>query len=77
MKRDDLFKSESFLQEESVNLQRRDFFKILGGGILILAQPWNFLDVEAIPAALQGRSLTKDYNAFLHIAEDGTVTCFT
>ncbi|MCK7529787.1 MAG: molybdopterin-dependent oxidoreductase [Marinilabiliales bacterium] len=25
----------------------------------------------------QRRSLTKDYNAFLHIAEDGTVTCYT
>lgn len=25
----------------------------------------------------QARSLTKDYNAFLHIAEDGTVTCYT
>ena len=30
----------------------------------------------AIPAE-QRRSLTKDYNAFLHIAEDGTVSCFT
>jgi isoquinoline 1-oxidoreductase len=27
--------------------------------------------------AEQARSLPKDYNAFLHIAEDGTVTCFT
>ena len=27
--------------------------------------------------AEQGRSLPKDYNAFLLIAEDGTVTCYT
>ena len=30
----------------------------------------------ALPAE-QARSLPKDYNAFLQIAEDGTVTCFT
>jgi isoquinoline 1-oxidoreductase len=33
-------------------------------------------DLLALPAE-QRRTLTKDYNAFLHIAEDGTVTCFT
>jgi nicotinate dehydrogenase subunit B len=60
----------------SSGIGRRDFFRILGGGILILFQPWNILDVMASPAD-QARSLPKDYNAFLHIAEDGTVTCFT
>ena len=57
-------------------MKRRDFFRLLGGGILILFQPWNVLDIMALPAE-QARTLTKDYNAFLHIAEDGTVTCYT
>ena len=63
-------------RESSSGMKRRSFFKILGGGIFIFFQPWNALDLLASPAQ-QGRSLTKDYNAFLHIAEDGTVTCFT
>ena len=57
-------------------IKRRDFFRLLGGGILIFFQPWNVLDIMALPAE-QARSLPKDYNAFLHIAEDGTVTCYT
>jgi nicotinate dehydrogenase subunit B len=57
-------------------INRRDFFRLLGGGILILFQPWNIIDINALPAEQQ-RSLPKDYNAFLHIAEDGTVTCYT
>jgi nicotinate dehydrogenase subunit B len=63
-------------REKSSGMKRRSFFKILGGGIFIFFQPWNAIDLLASPAQ-QGRSLTKDYNAFLHIAEDGTVTCFT
>jgi nicotinate dehydrogenase subunit B len=57
-------------------IKRRDFFRILGGGILIFFQPWDTFDILALPAE-QARTLTKDYNAFLHIAEDGTVTCYT
>jgi isoquinoline 1-oxidoreductase len=50
--------------------------KALGGGIVLFFAPWDALDLMALPAE-QRRSLTKDYNAFLHIAEDGTVSCFT
>ena len=57
-------------------MKRRKFLKVLGGGIVIFFQPWNALDLMALPAE-QRRTLTKDYNAFLHIAEDGTVTCYT
>ena len=57
-------------------IPRRDFFKILGGGIIIFFQPWGILDLFA-GTAEQERSLPKDYNAFLRIAEDGTVSCFT
>lgn len=57
-------------------MKRRSFVRILGGGIVLFFQPWGSLDLLAMPAE-QARSLTKDYNAFLHIAEDGTVSCYT
>jgi len=57
-------------------MKRRDFFRLLGGGILIFVQPWKILDFGDFPAE-QARSLPKDYNAFLHISEDGAVTCYT
>lgn len=59
-----------------LEMKRRNFVKLLGGGIFIFFQPWSALDLFAVPAD-QARSLTKDYNAFLQIAEDGTVSCFT
>ena len=60
----------------STGMKRRNFFKILGGGIIIFFNPWGAFDL--LSATLpQPRSLTKDYNAFLHIAEDGTITCYT
>jgi nicotinate dehydrogenase subunit B len=61
---------------EHHGMPRRDFFKILGGGIIIFLHPWGSIDLFGLPAE-QGRSLPKDYNAFLQIAEDGTVKCFT
>jgi nicotinate dehydrogenase subunit B len=57
-------------------MQRRDFFKILGSGIIIFFRPWGAIDLLGLPAE-QARSLPKDYNAFLRIAEDGTVSCYT
>jgi isoquinoline 1-oxidoreductase len=61
---------------ESNGMKRRSFVKLLGGGIFIFFQPWDIFNLSDI-ALPQGRSLTKDYNAFLQIAEDGTVSCFT
>jgi len=57
-------------------MKRRSFVKLLGGGIFVFFQPWDIFNLSDL-AVPQGRSLTKDYNAFLQIAEDGTVTCFT
>lgn len=57
-------------------MKRRNFLKILGGGIIVFFQPWNILDVMALTPQ-ERRSLTKDYNAFLHIAQDGMITCYT
>jgi nicotinate dehydrogenase subunit B len=67
---------EGHVEITSSGMKRRDFFRLLGGGIIVFFQPWNALDIMALPAE-QARSLTKDYNAFVHIAEDGTVTCYT
>jgi nicotinate dehydrogenase subunit B len=61
---------------EKSGLKRRSFIKLLGGGIFIFFQPWNPADLLSLPAD-QRRSLTKEYNAFLQIAEDGTIKCFT
>jgi len=63
-------------EPEISGIKRRSFVKLLGGGIFIFLQPWNVLDLLSLPAD-QARSLTKDYNAFLQIAEDGTVRCYT
>jgi nicotinate dehydrogenase subunit B len=57
-------------------MPRRSFFKLLGGGIFIFFRPWSIPDLFGVPGEQQ-RSLPKDYNAFLRIAEDGTVSCFT
>ncbi len=58
-------------------LNRREFLKLLGGGVIV------FFSIDA--AALQEearrrgfrQSLPTDFNAFLRIGEDGRVTCFT
>jgi nicotinate dehydrogenase subunit B len=57
-------------------MKRRNFFRLLGGGILIWFHPWDFIDVMALPEP-QRRQLPKDFNAFLLVGEDGTVQGFT
>jgi nicotinate dehydrogenase subunit B len=76
MKKEQIKDQESIQTSERHGMPRRDFFKLLGGGIIIFFRPWRALDLIGMPAE-QARSLPKDYNAFLHIAENGTVTCFT
>lgn len=61
---------------KSPGMKRRSFMKLMGGGIFIFFNPWGLPDLSGVPAA-QRRSLTKDYNAFLRIAGDGTVSCIT
>jgi isoquinoline 1-oxidoreductase len=70
-------KDQDFLQtSEHHGMPRRDFFKILGGGIFIFIRPWGTLDLMG-SAVVQARGVPKDYNAFLRIAEDGIVTLYT
>jgi nicotinate dehydrogenase subunit B len=76
MKEEQIIKQDHLEIDKPHGMERRDFFKILGGGILIFFQPWQALDLFGLPSE-QARSLPKDYNAFLRIGEDGTVTCYT
>lgn len=57
-------------------IQRRDFFKIIGGGIIVYFIPREVATFSP-SAAQQRRGLPSDYNAFLSIGEDGTVSCYT
>lgn len=60
---------------EWTSLARRDFLKLLGPGIYIF-----FALEELFPFAQEqrgGRGYPEDFNAYLRIAEDGRVTCFT
>jgi nicotinate dehydrogenase subunit B len=68
--------NESLKSQENSGMKRRDFFKLLGGGIFIFFQPWDTLKLLELQAQ-QGRSLPTEFNAFLQIAEDGSVNCYT
>jgi nicotinate dehydrogenase subunit B len=59
----------------TTGIGRRDFFKLLGGGLYIFFSFGESMEAFGTEAE-QRRSLPKDYNAFLRIAEDGTVTCY-
>jgi isoquinoline 1-oxidoreductase len=67
---------ESLKSQEHSGMKRRDFFKLLGGGIFIFFQPWDTFKLLELQAQ-QGRSLPTEFNAFLQIAEDGLVNCYT
>ncbi len=76
MKKSDTTEKVNSGNENSSGMKRRNFVKLLGGGIFVFIQPWNVLDILAVEPPQQ-RTLPNDYNAFLQIAEDGTVKCFT
>jgi CO/xanthine dehydrogenase Mo-binding subunit len=57
-------------------IDRRGFFKVLGGGLLICLAPRSALTQESGRAG-GGHELPKDISAWLHIAADGKVKVFT
>ena len=62
----------------AASLRRREFLKLLGGGIIVFVSYGNELAYEQPTGIQAGRpGLPSDFNAFLRIAEDGRVTCFT
>jgi nicotinate dehydrogenase subunit B len=76
MKKEKAFNQTSMTRNNRRGMPRRDFFKILGGGIIVFFMP-RCTDNGGKVAAPPERDLTKDYNAFLRVGEDGTVSCFT
>ena len=55
-------------------VKRRDFFKLLGGGVVVYMSTSNPSELLALPLA-QRREVPEDYNAFITIQEDGQVIC--
>ncbi|MFA9453334.1 MAG: molybdopterin cofactor-binding domain-containing protein, partial [Candidatus Aminicenantaceae bacterium] len=56
------------------NLDRREFMKLLGGGIVIFFA----VDDPSLPQERRrGQGYPEDFNAYLRIGEDGRVACFT
>jgi len=78
MKKDDLLDLDFKDITPSFPLDRREFLKLLGGGITIL---FTVGDAEAFFQEARRRGfrpqLPEDFNAFLRIKEDGRVSCFT
>jgi CO/xanthine dehydrogenase Mo-binding subunit len=57
-------------------LDRRDFLKVLGGGLLICLTPTSSWAQES-GRAVGGHEFSKELSAWLHVAADGTVKVFT
>ncbi len=74
MERNKYYRDELPENNPSFEFNRRDFVKLLGGGLFIYFQLGDFLTGIAAEAE-QRRSLPTDYNSFLHIGEDGNITC--
>ena len=78
MKKDDLLDLDFQDITPSFPFDRREFLKLLGGGITIL---FTVGDTEALLQEARRRGfrprLPDDFNAFLRIKEDGRVSCFT
>jgi len=59
-------------------LDRRQFLKVVGGGIVVcVAVPSSLAVQERQRRGVPGQELPDDFNAFLRIGEDGRVTGFT
>ena len=58
-------------------LERRDFLKSLGGGLLLLLVMENPASAQESGRARSGESLPQDIAAWLHIGGDGKITVFT
>ncbi len=55
------------------SLDRRNFLKMLGGGLIVFISP----DLSEAQYRSRSQETPADFNAFLRIGEDGRVTCFT
>ena len=72
---DELKDYKEYLKTHIPGVKRRDFFKWMGGGIYVFFSPKIAMEAMAADGEQFGRT-PDDFNAFLRINEDGTVTCF-
>jgi len=78
MERDDYLELNFTDKLTNAQLNRRDFLKIAGGGIVVLMTIGDASIFAQEPPGRPSRPpLSTDFNAFLRIGEDGRVTCFT
>ncbi|HSY91882.1 MAG TPA: molybdopterin cofactor-binding domain-containing protein [Candidatus Binatus sp.] len=63
-------------QKGGIEIDRRDFMKFLGGGLLVCLTPLPSLTQES-GRTFGGHELPKDISAWLHIDADGRVKVFT
>jgi isoquinoline 1-oxidoreductase len=75
MKKDDYQAMDFYDIGPALPLSRREFIKLMGGGIVILFAVGEPSLLEA--QRQRGQPLPDDFNAFLRIGEDGRVSCFT
>jgi nicotinate dehydrogenase subunit B len=61
---------------DRMEIKRRDFLTLLGGGIIFYFSTRNPSELLALPLA-QRREVPDDFNSFIRIDEDGTVHCHT
>jgi len=63
------------MKKDTLQLSRREFMKLAGGGVIVLFAVGDPLSLEA--QRQRGQELPDDFNAFLRVGEDGRVTCFS
>ncbi|WP_340114918.1 xanthine dehydrogenase family protein molybdopterin-binding subunit [Maribellus mangrovi] len=75
---DELKEYQEFINEgnSSFGVKRRDFIRLLGGGLFVFFHSGAVMDALAGEGE-QRRQLPDDFNAFLRIHEDGKVSCYT
>ncbi len=72
---DELKDFKEYLKTHIPGIKRRDFFKWAGGGLYVFFNPKAAINVLAADGEQFGRT-PEDFNAFLRVHDDGTVTCF-
>jgi hypothetical protein len=80
LERYELFEAPAYRFEPSdFALDRRDFFKFLGGGLVLLLTLERTGDAQESgrATAFRGDARPPELAAWLHIGEDGTVTVYT
>jgi nicotinate dehydrogenase subunit B len=65
--------AEAAALRETFEIDRRDFLKLAGGGIVLF---FTIGELPAIAQQRQARALPTDFNAFLRITENGRIACY-